>query len=68
MVEYEGMTDAPKEAKKTRSPMTTDRERVVSVRLSSTEDERLSHAAITVGLKLSQYLRVAALEKAKREE
>lgn len=51
-------------AKATRTPMVTDREKVVSVRLSDEEYAKLQKAAEGVGLKLSQYLRVAGLEKA----
>jgi len=59
--------DTPtKTAKPTRSPMTTDRENIVGVRLSAPEHERLTLAAAAIGLRISQYLRLAALEKASR--
>jgi hypothetical protein len=54
-------------AKPTRSPMKFDREKLVSVRLNTEEHAVLSEQADLIGLKLSQYLRVAALEKARRE-
>jgi len=46
--------------------MTTDRENIVGVRLSAPEHERLTLAAAAIGLRISQYLRLAALEKASR--
>lgn len=45
--------------------MVTDRERVVSVRMSDKEYAAVARAAEDVGLKVSQYVRLAALEKAK---
>lgn len=53
--------------KPTRTPMTTEREKVVGVRLSDAEHAKLHTAASAVGLKVSQYLRLAGLEKASRE-
>jgi uncharacterized protein (DUF1778 family) len=54
-------------AKPTKTPMTFEREKMISVRLTPDEHDRLTRAADEVGLKISQYLRVAALEKARRE-
>jgi len=53
-------------AKSTKTPMVTEREKVVSVRLSDQENALLTAAATKVGLRLSQFLRLAALEKAAR--
>ena len=54
-------------AKPTRTPMTFEREKVVSVRLTPDEHALMAESADAIGLKLSQFLRVAALEKARRE-
>ncbi|WP_278911662.1 plasmid mobilization protein [Deinococcus wulumuqiensis] len=48
--------------------MVSDREKVVSVRLSVQEHARLTAAADALGLKISQYLRLAGLEKSKSTE
>lgn len=53
--------------KPTRSPMTFERDRVISVRFTEKEIVMLSAASDALGLKLSQYIRLAALEKARRE-
>lgn len=47
--------------------MTTGRDKTVTVRMSVAEYERIAAAADRVGLKVSQYLRSAALEKAERQ-
>lgn len=47
--------------------MTTDREKVVSVRLSESEHKRLKEAADLAGLKVSQYLRMHGLKAATKD-
>ena len=54
-------------AKETRTPMTTEREKVVSVRLSDQEYKRLKEAADLAGLKVSQYLRMHGLKAAAKD-
>lgn len=47
--------------------MTTEREKVVSVRLSDQEYKRLKEAADLAGLKVSQYLRMHGLKAAAKD-
>lgn len=51
-------------AKETRSPMTTEREKVIGVRVSGAEHAKIEKAAALVGLKASQYLRMVGLKQA----
>ncbi|MVN88299.1 hypothetical protein GO986_16255 [Deinococcus sp. HMF7620] len=54
-------------AKETRTPMTTDREKVVGVRLSDKEHEQIKAAADLAGLKVSQYLRMVGLKQSSKD-
>jgi uncharacterized protein (DUF1778 family) len=64
---FEPMSYDTNMAKQTRSPMTTDRERQVGVRLSEEELKLISDAADKLGLRASQYARLAALERARAD-
>jgi uncharacterized protein (DUF1778 family) len=55
-------------AKPTKTPMTTDRPRVISVRLSETEAEIIERAAEELGLTISAFLRMVALERSKLDK
>ncbi|WP_175607360.1 plasmid mobilization protein [Deinococcus marmoris] len=50
--------------KDTRTPMVTEREKVVGVRLSDVEHAKIKAEADKAGLKISQYLRMVGLRSA----
>lgn len=51
-------------AKQTRSPMVTDRQKQVGVRLSEREYNAIKQRADAAGLRVSQYLRLLGLKDA----
>lgn len=57
----------PGMAKETRTPMTTERDYVIGVRVSKTERAKIEAAAAALGLKASQYLRMVALRQADKD-
>jgi uncharacterized protein (DUF1778 family) len=52
-------------AKPTRTPMKTERERTIGVRVSDAEYTTIERAASDVGLSVSAFVRMVALERSK---
>lgn len=53
-------------AKPTKTPMKTDRERIIGVRVSDAEYAVIERAATDVGLSVSTFVRMIALERSRK--
>lgn len=62
------MSYPPSVAKSTRTPMTTERERTIGVRVTDAEYEQIREKAEAMGLRVAAYVRMVALREPTQPE